>query len=167
MDNITDLKSSLPFGQVPLYESKDVTLVQSNVISRYLASVHGFAGATKEQAAVADMVVDGLTDIHSKYYAFRVKTDAKEQEEYKAAFAKDTLPQWLNYYEAILSKNGGEYYAGAFTYADLAVYARFDAYKGMWAAAFEGLPLINAHLKRIAARPKVAEWLAKRPVTEW
>eukprot|EP01114_Cavostelium_apophysatum_P022339 TRINITY_DN804_c0_g1_i1.p1 TRINITY_DN804_c0_g1~~TRINITY_DN804_c0_g1_i1.p1 ORF type:complete len:201 (+),score=49.54 TRINITY_DN804_c0_g1_i1:68-670(+) len=167
MDNDDDtewdaLKPSTPFGQAPLYtESDGFVVAQSVTILRYLAKKHGLYGKDDRQAAIADMVVDGLYD------HIRAIQIAKTDEE-KAAFGKEKLPVWLGYFENILKKNGGEYFAGTFTYADIVASEVLDnRVERNFPGDLKNFPLLTALVQRVNARPKIAAWIAKRKPSDY
>jgi len=155
-----ELKASgkLPFGQLPLLEINGVVFSQSMTIARYLAKKHGLYGHNDEEAAIADMVVDGFGDLMG------AKNKAQTDED-KQKFASQTLPTWLGFFENILKHHGGEYFAGVFTYADLIALEVFGHAIQNHADAWNAHPLLAAHHQRISSRPKVAAWIAKRPQT--
>jgi len=58
-----NLKDKMPFGQMPVLELKDGTkIAQSAAIERYLARLGKLYGKDETEAAVIDMVCEGLTD---------------------------------------------------------------------------------------------------------
>ena len=80
VNDITDLKSKLPFGQVPFYEEGDFKLSQSTTIARYIARQSGLYGKDAKEAAQIDLILDGLGDVRSKIAALRnVAADKKVQ----------------------------------------------------------------------------------------
>jgi len=165
-EDIKQLKADgvLPFGQVPFFEEDGFAISQSHAIARYIAAEHNLRGKNNKAAAVADMVIEGIRDVLMKYNGYRAEKEKKEQEEFKVKFGKENLPEWLGHFEKILTKHG-DFYAGDFTYADIYAYYVFNNLREEFAAAFEKTNLINAHIKRIAERPKIAKWVAARPKT--
>jgi len=67
------------------------------------------------------------------------------------------------------SNNGGNgYFVGdSVTYADLAVYNAFTSFQAVNATCLAGSPKLTALLTRVAARPHIAAWLARRPRTDF
>jgi len=64
-----------------------------------------------------------------------------------------------------LQKNG-DYYAGEFTYVDIAAFIRFSDWLKEFPSAFAGKNRVKAHLERVAARPRIAKWIEIRPKTD-
>ncbi|EFA85643.1 hypothetical protein PPL_00872 [Heterostelium album PN500] len=120
IEEITDeLRSRLPYHQVPLYEDGDVTLVQSIAIARYIANKHNFAGATLAEKAIADSLVDSTSDT---IVPFKLATQ-RNDEEAKNKFKSETLPKFLKAWESALIKNGANYFVGqSYTWADVYIY---------------------------------------------
>ena len=60
---MASLRPSLPYGQLPILEYNGEVLCQSITIARFLAKQFGLAGDTSLESALADEVVDSITDI--------------------------------------------------------------------------------------------------------
>ncbi|KJE90824.1 hypothetical protein CAOG_02067 [Capsaspora owczarzaki ATCC 30864] len=162
-----DLKATTKFGQVPLLVTPAGDRInQSTAILRFIGATHGLSGKTALENAEIDQVIEGVNDIRAKYRA--LPADAANEERIK--FFSTVLPQWLGYFEAILKKTGSGFYVGSnVTIADLYVYVSFDSVINKTADAqpIDAFPLVKAHLEAIAARPRIAAWIAKRPVSQW
>lgn len=161
LDSIDALKPSLTFGQVPLVEIDGKPYVQSISISRYFAKKGGIHGKTDEDALFVDMVVDGVVDFATRRYAA-----SRGNAEAQAEFAK-CIPALLSNFEKLL--NGKEFVAGYFTLADLALYNLIFnvSLTEEGKAAVAAFPNLVAHEARVAALPKIAAWIAKRPDSPW
>eukprot|EP00455_Lapot_gusevi_P026213 TRINITY_DN2768_c0_g1_i4.p2 TRINITY_DN2768_c0_g1~~TRINITY_DN2768_c0_g1_i4.p2 ORF type:complete len:210 (-),score=96.68 TRINITY_DN2768_c0_g1_i4:144-773(-) len=157
-----------PFAQMPTYEVDGKILSQSISTARYLAKQHGLVPANDYDAYLCDALVDGVVDFRNAgYKAWFSPADQKEAA--LAAFAADVVPVWVKRYEGFLqSNNNGEgwFVGNECTWADLAVFDHFSFVREMFGAAFAEAPLLSAHLDRVAARPKIAAWLARRPVSQ-
>uniref|UniRef100_A0A7N5JPY5 glutathione transferase n=1 Tax=Ailuropoda melanoleuca TaxID=9646 RepID=A0A7N5JPY5_AILME len=62
-----DLKKLCAFGQLPRFQDGNFILHQSNAILRHLARNHGLYGEDAKEAALLDMVNDGVEDLRNKY----------------------------------------------------------------------------------------------------
>uniref|UniRef100_A0A8C3T2H3 Glutathione S-transferase n=1 Tax=Chelydra serpentina TaxID=8475 RepID=A0A8C3T2H3_CHESE len=62
-----ELKKSCLFGQLPKFQDGDLTLYQSNAFLRHLARTYGLYGKDQREAALLDMVNDGVEDLRLKY----------------------------------------------------------------------------------------------------
>uniref|UniRef100_A0A5F9CPB1 glutathione transferase n=1 Tax=Oryctolagus cuniculus TaxID=9986 RepID=A0A5F9CPB1_RABIT len=61
------LKASCLYGQLPKLQDGDLTLYQSNAILRHLGRTLGIYGKDQREAALLDMVNDGVEDLRIKY----------------------------------------------------------------------------------------------------
>eukprot|EP01094_Clydonella_sp_ATCC50884_P023403 TRINITY_DN559_c0_g1_i1.p1 TRINITY_DN559_c0_g1~~TRINITY_DN559_c0_g1_i1.p1 ORF type:complete len:210 (-),score=93.68 TRINITY_DN559_c0_g1_i1:177-806(-) len=161
-ETLGELKKTdkLAFGQVPLYEDGDVTLVQSMAIARYAARKHGLMGDAK-QAAYADMVIDGWNDVVNKIVPLLYPT--KKEEEYQA-FVNDVAPGKVADFERLVAKvlpDGGLVGGDKPVLADLAL---FLIAEGMvddmeWVKK-EDVPNLYALKERVAATENLAAYIA-------
>jgi len=164
VSDIKEMKPSLPFGQVPVYEEgDDFKISQSIAIARYVATETGLRGSTNQRAAFADMVVDGVNDLSRQYYmSTHGLQNENEKKEAQAAWAKDKLAPWIVHFERFLTDNG-DYYIGEFSWADLVVFARIGDLYNKYPDPFLEAPKVKSHFERIRARPRIAAWLLTRP----
>jgi len=163
LEDISAIKASLPYGQVPLYEEDGLRLVQSNTISRYIARTHNLYGKDAKEAAQIDLWIDGLNDLRSAVSA--AKTD-----EAKAALPKEVIPKWFkNFEELAKSHKGGQSWlvGDSISWADIALYNLLFNYATTYPGSVDAFPTLQAVQKRVAAEPKIAAWVAKRPQTAW
>lgn len=160
-ETLPALKESgkLAFGQVPLYEDDDVSLVQSMTIARYLARKHGLYGDL-QQGAIADMILDGYGDLVNKLVPnLYPQPNWENLRKIKAEVA----PVFAKQFEAVLAQNNGgaEFVAGdSFSFADLALFYITEAllfdFNLVNAADF---PLLEAHYNTVKAHENLAKFL--------
>ena len=62
LEDFASLKSSLPYGQLPVLEYDGEVLCQSLTIARFLARESGLAGQSALESAQIDEVVDSIND---------------------------------------------------------------------------------------------------------
>uniref|UniRef100_A0A8C0CHF3 Glutathione S-transferase n=1 Tax=Balaenoptera musculus TaxID=9771 RepID=A0A8C0CHF3_BALMU len=67
METWPSLKASCLYGQLPKFQDGDLTLYQSNAILRHLGRSLGLYGKDQREAALVDMVNDGVEDLRCKY----------------------------------------------------------------------------------------------------
>merc|ERR1711941_13624 len=149
----------LAFGQVPLYEDGDVTLVQSMTIVRYIARKYNLYGDLK-QGAIADLVLDGWGDVLAKFIPLVYPT---KNEEGLAAFVKDVAPAKVADFERIAVKyaEGGLIGGESPVLADLAL---FLVAEGViddleWVKA-EDVPALQALKEKVASNPNLAAYIS-------
>nr|ABA55066.1 glutathione S-transferase [Trichoplax sp. BZ413]ABA55067.1 glutathione S-transferase [Trichoplax sp. BZ46] len=82
------------------------------------------AGKTSLEQAQADEIFDFLTqDLQEHIIKFMfVEKDEDKKAELKKKFIEETAPKGLGFLEKRLENNGGEYFTGNLSYADLAFY---------------------------------------------
>ncbi|XP_013918809.1 PREDICTED: glutathione S-transferase P-like [Thamnophis sirtalis] len=97
-----DLKKLCAFGQVPRFQDGNFILHQSNAILRHLARNHGLYGEDAKEAALLDMVNDGVEDLRNKY----ARLIYQNYESGKAAYI-EALPAELAPFEKLLAENDG------------------------------------------------------------
>jgi glutathione S-transferase len=165
------IKPTTPFGQVPMLEVDGVKFCQSNSIARYLARKFHLAGKTDEDQARADMIVDCFEDTLKPLFTFFFESDETRKETLKKKALEEQLPTSLAGLEGLLkANNGGDgFFVGTeLTWADLG----FLVLVGWLSAAgadtqLAKYPKLVALRERVEKLPKVAAWLAKRPVTDF
>jgi len=160
------IKSELPFGQLPVLEADGQMFAQSISIARYIARKYGLYPTSVEEAAKADMVVDGVIDANTAL------NTANKDASKKTQFWDESLPSWADHMEKILKKNQdankSDFFVGKeITYADLAVFNFVDGLLRTKSDAFEKYPLLKTHYEKIKSRPKIAKWLSTRPETRF
>jgi len=163
---------SLPFHQVPIFEiDGKVILCQSLAIARYLARKYNLAGKTDLEQAQADMIVDCFEDAYKPVPKFtRYEQDPVKKAGLKKMYMEEQLPVFLSKLEKLLvaNKGGDGYFVGdGLTWADLHLLnfqGGFELRLGL-PDVLEKCPKLNALFKKVSKLPKIAEYIAKRPVT--
>eukprot|EP01089_Gocevia_fonbrunei_P004102 TRINITY_DN1407_c0_g4_i2.p1 TRINITY_DN1407_c0_g4~~TRINITY_DN1407_c0_g4_i2.p1 ORF type:complete len:209 (+),score=57.81 TRINITY_DN1407_c0_g4_i2:127-753(+) len=160
------LADVLTFGQVPLYQDNDISLVQSQAIGRYLAKKHGFTGSNDVEAAKIDSFAEGVEEIFSR--AVKVKYGGSDED--KAAGLKsllEELPKRLAIYENILKNNSSGFLVGSkISYADLHLYWILKlvvSYSSETTPVIESFAQVKDFEKRIAARDNIKAYYDKKP----
>jgi len=158
-------KDAYPFGQVPRLIDGSLNLVQGYTICRHLARKFNLYGSTLEEHAKADEIADAGEDLRSQYYE-AIYTSGDFDAEVRAFAASS--PGILAGLEYLLSKNNGGhgYFVGAgVTYADFIIFEMLDIIPKLLPNHLDAYPLLKAFHARVAARPKIAAYIAsgKRP----
>jgi glutathione S-transferase len=161
-EGIADL--SLPFGQVPALKHGPVELVQSHAILRFLARRYGYIPPKSIDAeAAADMLAGAVEDVHRKYSAV---VYSESWETLLDSYLKDTLPMWLNYFEALLKKRQTPFYLGArVAYPDILVWDMLDSNLRLNPDCLADMPYLQALWARIYSRDQISRYLTsdRRP----
>nr|XP_010996420.2 glutathione S-transferase P isoform X1 [Camelus dromedarius] len=96
------LKASCLYGQLPKFQDGDLTLYQSNAILRHLGRSLGLYGKDQREAALVDMVNDGVEDLR-RHCGHLIHHSCEEG---KAQYVQE-LPRHLKPFETLLSQNQG------------------------------------------------------------
>ena len=74
--------------------------------------------------------MDALTDLMNNVAPIGREKDETKKAEMKKKMEAETLPSWMKMMEGLLTKQGGNYFAGSqLTWADIAVYSSIDMMK--------------------------------------
>lgn len=97
----------MPFGMVPVLEVEGKAIAQSNAIARYLAKKYNLAGKNDWESLECDVLIDALSDIKQALTQYRTERDPIKKEENKVLLMNETIPFYMDKFEAILNKNKG------------------------------------------------------------
>nr|KAF6324579.1 glutathione S-transferase pi 1 [Myotis myotis] len=86
------LKASCLYGQLPKFQDGDLTLYQSNAILRHLGRSLGLYGKDQREAALVDVVNDGVEDLRCKYATLIYTNYEAGKEDYVKELCLDSLP---------------------------------------------------------------------------
>jgi len=162
------LKSSTPFGQMPLLEYDGVELAQSAAIERFLARKTGLFGSNDFEGAQIDSVHEAVLDVGVKFVDVVMAGIGSGSDKEKAAWK--ALWEQTEKYSVLLEKvlkannNGEGYFVGkSVTYADLHFYVLWEEFLNHNKKVFANAPLLEALFVRVSKRERIAKWLAARP----
>ena len=159
------LKASgrLPFLAVPVWEEDGFRLAQSAAIAGYLARAHGLYGKTPREEALIDQALGAVEDVRAELRKVVAGEPAKRPE-IRAELLKTALPRWFGMLEKLLASNheGRAFLVGdAISVADLSLWYVVElATDNGFGPALADCRLLRAWHERIAARPKLAAYLA-------
>eukprot|EP00695_Tsukubamonas_globosa_P002233 TRINITY_DN3340_c0_g1_i1.p2 TRINITY_DN3340_c0_g1~~TRINITY_DN3340_c0_g1_i1.p2 ORF type:complete len:229 (-),score=128.73 TRINITY_DN3340_c0_g1_i1:157-771(-) len=166
-EELPEIKASgnLPFGQLPVLVVDGVYIAQSIAIARYIAKRNGLAGDNDLEAALCDMIVDGVNDLLAD--ALKVMFAPADQKEAAAAkFTTEQLPKHLGNLQNILNKNATGYFVGSkLSWADIAVYNIIDYLNAQFGEHIKPFAALHALCDKVVAQEGIAKWIAVRPVT--
>jgi glutathione S-transferase len=168
--DLSQLKEAgvLPFGAVPFWEEPGLALSQSAAIANHLARRHGLLPTDPIEAARCDELLGAVDDVRGE--ARKLATAAKEKRaEVRVELERTVLPRWLGDLERLLAPRlaaTGFAVGKSLTLADLALWYLLELLKdnGL-GAGLPACPALAAFFGRIAARPRIAAYLAspRRP----
>jgi glutathione S-transferase len=161
-----------PFAP-PFLKAGDLVIGQTANILLYLGAHHGLSPADEGgrlwahqlQLTIADFV-DEVHDTHHPIASSLYYEDQREEARARAAdFVKSRMPKYLGYFERVLEKTGSGHLIGSErTYPDLSLFQIVAGLRYAFPRAmtlFEPKhPRVVALHERIAARPRIAAYLA-------
>ena len=95
-----ELKSELPFGQLPIYREGGLTLNQSNAIYRYLARKFDLYGDSMLEQVRCDMIQEAFVDAQANLGGFFWNPDF---ESLRDGYEANELPALLTQLNGLLS----------------------------------------------------------------
>jgi glutathione S-transferase len=166
--NAAQAAGAFPMGQVPVLVvakgGKEHKLCQSKAIGRYVAAQLGLLGASAEEAADIDSLVEVVNG------DLMPASNAAKTPEERAKFVAEALPKHLATLEKLLGDKFA--YGGKLSQADVVLYhlATHTHLPTPWGAgdpatlaAIRASPKVAAIVANVAALPGVAAWEAGRP----
>ncbi|KPP65669.1 Glutathione S-transferase P-like [Scleropages formosus] len=150
-----DLKATCVFGQLPKFEDGDLVLYQSNAILRHLGRKHEAAGSDDKEAALIDMMNDGVEDLRLKY----IKLIYQDYDTGKDQYIKD-LPGHLSKFEAVLAKNkSGFLIGGKISFADYSLFEVMLNHLVLCSSCLDTFPALKSFVESMSARPGIKAFL--------
>lgn len=160
-----------PFAP-PILRTGALVIAQTANICRFLGERHGLAPAGEGPRAQALQlqltVADLVAEVHDTHHPISVESTYELQQpealQRAAAFRKHRLGKFLHYFERVLEHGGDYCFGAACTYPDLALFQVIEgiayAFPHAFARVSAKTPRLLALRDRVAARPRLAEYLA-------
>ncbi|KAM7086082.1 glutathione S-transferase P-like isoform 4-T8 [Molossus nigricans] len=151
------LKASCLYGQLPKFQDGDLTLYQSNAILRHLGRSLGLYGKDRREAALVDMVNDGVEDLR-RLCGHLIRHNCEKD---KAQYVEE-LPGHLKPFETLLAQNqGGQAFivGDQISFADYSLLDLLLNHQVLAPSCLDSLPLLSAYVARLSARPKLKAFL--------
>ncbi|GFU07838.1 hypothetical protein TNCV_3551571 [Trichonephila clavipes] len=105
-DRIYEAEEESPFGVLPILLVDGKIVAQQNGIARYLARELDLVGKNNEEAAICDMVMDGLGVMFSKVRGNQIsRLDSKQQITLFKQMMEEDVPRYLAKYEQFLERS--------------------------------------------------------------
>ncbi|KAI4470936.1 glutathione s-transferase [Holotrichia oblita] len=163
------VKTSMPFGQMPLYEEKGKTVTQSLAIARYIAKKAKLVGKNDWEDLEIDAIVDTINDIRQKITQYYFETDAELKKKQKEGpLFKETIPYYFERLENIAKENSGYMAVGRLTWADFyfaAVGNAMNHFSGI--DLLKDRPNLQAVKNRVENLPAIKKWIEIRPKSDF
>ncbi len=163
----SEVRKTVPFGQVPVLHVDGVQVTQSDAILRYVGKLAGLYPTDSYQALLCDEVAYVVEEAGVKLGpSFSMKGD--ELKAARIALVNESMPKYLGWLQNQLMARGGEYFAdNRLTVADLKV---FVDVRGLNSGRLDHVPTdlvekvapaLNIHMQRIAQNAAVVAYYAK------
>ncbi|CAI5441898.1 unnamed protein product [Caenorhabditis angaria] len=167
-----ELKSKTPFGQIPVLSVDGFEIPQSSAILRYLARKYGFVGQTPEEEAWVDAIVDQFKDFIEAFRQYatanRLNKPAEEIDRVKTEIAIPARDAYFKILNTILERSKSGFLVGNnVTFADLVVVDNLVTLEKNGFLNKGEQPKLDALRQKIHNLPKLKEWIATRPDTQY
>ena len=161
----------LPFAPPVLYAGA-LVVAQTVAITSFLGERHGLAPTSDAGRAaaltIALTIADLVAETHDTHHPIAVDKRYELQRavaiERAAVFRQTRVPKFLGYLEANLARNGDVLAGTSVSYADLAAFQVVAgltyAFPRAMARVSDSIPRLHALCDRVAARPRLARYLA-------
>nr|AYN44477.1 glutathione S-transferase S4 [Brachionus calyciflorus] len=164
------LKNQAPFGTLPYLEvtsgSQKLVLTQSTSIARYLAKKFKLAGRNDEEAAIVDMYADQVSDVLAEFAKTARESDANKKKEIEQKIENEIMPKNLKLFEARIAESRSGYLVpSGLTWADLYLFNLLEMLGEKRVMVLEAFPNLKGLDQKIRNNPRMAAYLAKRPIT--
>jgi glutathione S-transferase len=169
------LRSAGPFEPFapPFLKSGDLVIGQTANILLYLAPRHRLVpgdGASRLKAhqiqlTIADLVVEAHDVHHPISGGLYYEDQKRESKKRAAAFVRDRIPKFLDWFERVLIASGSAHFVGrGISYVDLSVFQMLCGLDYAFPKAMvrmeKRIPRLRALMKRVASRPRIAAYLS-------
>ncbi|KAK9738186.1 Glutathione S-transferase, N-terminal domain [Popillia japonica] len=158
------VKPTLPFGQLPIYEEHGKVSNQTAAIARYLAKKIKIAGTNDWEDLELDALVDTLHDLLQKVSNFYHTKDQQHRTELEKAVLNETIPFYLARFEEIAKKNFGFLAFGRLTWADFFFVSVIEVVDGMTGKdSLQSYPNLQTVMSNVIDLSVIKEWRKERP----
>ncbi|XP_060834608.1 glutathione S-transferase-like [Rhopalosiphum padi] len=158
------IKSTMPFGKVPVLEIDGKVVNQSVAICRYLAKKAGLAGGDEWESLLIDIAVDNIYEIRQEIMKYYHEPNEEIKSKLHESIVNDSIPFYFDRFEKIVSENGGYFVNGKLSWPDLYFVSILDHIKSVTGVDLvDGRPHLTALKHKVLAIPQIKSWIAKRP----
>ncbi|GMS93842.1 hypothetical protein PENTCL1PPCAC_16017, partial [Pristionchus entomophagus] len=164
------LKSTTPFGQMPLLEVDGQSLPQSFAIFRYLAKQFGFSGDSPFESAWVDALADQHADYFREILPVLLTIWGFTQGDRMALVKEVATPARDKYFpllEKIAKDNGlnGHFVGDSLTWVDLLIAEHVGSINQHLPGFLSAYPSVIKTVNKITSTPRLKEWIEKRKET--
>ncbi|KAI4471546.1 glutathione s-transferase [Holotrichia oblita] len=161
------IKSTMPYGQVPILEMDGKVVHQSTAIARYFAKRVKLVGDNVWEEMEIDAVVDTINDFRSKIQACFYEKDAAVKETRKVPLFQETIPFYIGKFEELAKNNNGHLAVGKLTWADFCFVGILDFLNKVTETnLIGGCPNLEKLVQNVTSIPTIKAWIDVRPKTD-
>ncbi|XP_025208720.1 glutathione S-transferase-like [Melanaphis sacchari] len=158
------IKSTMPFGKVPVLEIDGKLVNQSVAICRYLAKKAGLAGGDEWESLLIDVAVDNIYEIRQEIMNYYHESNEEIKTKLRDSIVNNSIPFYFDKFEKIVSENGGYFVNGKLSWPDLYFVSILDHLKSVIDVDLvDGRPHLTALKHKVLAIPQIKLWITKRP----
>ncbi len=164
------MKPTLPAGSLPLLEVDGKPLAGSGSIARFLGERFNLGGETDFDNAQLDSLIDVVNDFSAQAVQAFFGGDEEKKAAAKKALFETHLPKYFGILEKRVVANNspdGWVYGNKLTYVDLRISITFDGILPLDPTISDRFPALKKLNDAVRAQPKIAEWIKKRPETQF
>lgn len=163
------LKTTMPFGQMPILEVDGKNVFQSAAICRYLAKQVKLNGSNDWEDLEIDSVADTISDLRVKLSGSFYEQDEERKAKLKQMHVNETMPYYFSRFDGIAEKNGGYLANGKLSWVDLYLVAILDTWATVYEVndVLEKYPNLQKVRKNVCEVPAIKAWIEKRPKTQY
>lgn len=156
-------KPNIPGNRLPVLMVGDKPLPQSLAQARFAAREAGLIPENSLDAAYCDALVDTIEELHPKFFdiMFSNVSDAEKKKQYQDLLTNKMTPFFTRLNKRLTGKQW--FVSDKLTWADLAIANAALQFKAKIPNAFDAFPVIDSHVKKVLALPKIKEYIDKRP----
>ncbi|EGT40985.1 hypothetical protein CAEBREN_13946 [Caenorhabditis brenneri] len=170
------LKSTMPFGTLPVLYVDGKPLGQSHAISRFLARQYGINGRCPWEEAQVNAIADQFKDYFNDIRTYNLVKMGFAQGDADKLYKETFLPNFKNnyaFFTSYLKASGAGFLIGdSLSWVDLLVAQHTSdllpdsgSVFATSASIFDEFPELKAHQKKIHSIPNIKKWIETRPVT--
>ncbi|KAG0148483.1 hypothetical protein CROQUDRAFT_654758 [Cronartium quercuum f. sp. fusiforme G11] len=164
------VKSTTPFGQVPVMEIDGKIVSQGTPLLRYVAKLanNGLYPVDAFEALKVDEYLNVLEDIQTLLRPSFFEADSEKKIAIRKALVgpEGQIADLLHKFEKAISESGSKGYSvgSKLTISDLAIYCQIEWFTsgildGFSTNMYDAYPRLKAIHDTVVAHPKVAEWV--------
>jgi glutathione S-transferase len=161
----TALKPTLPFGSLPIYQSKHHRLCESHAILRHLGRE---VGMNLDQRRMTDLDIahDAFAEAQEDLWRFAWRPNYYDHLE---SYARDTLRPRLKKLGKWLDRERTDpnaWFGGAFSYVDCVAFCFLDEVDAFFPVVLDEFDSLAKLRRRVAADPKITDYMnsGRRPI---